>query len=468
MKQNTKKVIVLLFSILTVGTMVLAVLPFGGQLVSADHDPPPPPPTIPWPTSWDYPADCRCDPVDQPWGENYLDLIGISGCDAANEYAVYYYFDSSYAYFRERVYGYPLQWPSGKFQQKAWVVLFDLPAVGDYEYLLSINGVEEEVQLWENTDSQPVEWSPILNDPAENIVWSGSTGTYARVVPAGSWNYFVDWAIPLDQLPSGINKNTTMYFTTSSDANNFNKDYLDCYGYPVSEPNPPLEQACGLDIVLAMDESLSIDSTEFGQMQTAFMDFVNALLPDTPTEFALVDFGTNAVVRQGFTDNATLINNAINQPKMGGIQYTNWEQALIAAHNLFPNRDKPDLIIFASDGNPTAYGSGSSQGYDMSGVLALPPAIAAANDIKNDGIRILTIGIGDELNVTNLIAISSADAVYTTNFEELADELAEIAIELCGGTVSVHKVIDNDCSLETTGDQTTEGDDVAGLSLIHI
>ena len=433
--------------------MVLAVLPFGGQVVSADPDPSPT-----WPTSWDYPADCRCDPVDQPWGERYLDLIGVGGCDAASEYAVYYHFDTTpdgYAYFRERVSGNPAG--PVKFAQKAWVVLFDLPAEGDYEYLLSINGVDEQVQLWENTVSQPVEWSPILNDPAESIVWSGSTDTYARIVSTGS-DYFVDWAIPLSELTSrGVDENATMYFTTSANANNFNKDYLDCYGYPEPVPNPPLAETCGLDIVLVMDESASIDGTEFGQMQTAFMGFVNALLPYTPTELALVDFGTLAHLRQNFTDDASAINDKIDDPKLGGTQYTNWEQALIMAHNLFPNRDKPDLIIFASDGNPTAYGSGSSLRYDMSGVMALPPAITAANAIKNDGIRIITLGIGDDLDINNLEAISGVGAVYTTDFDELADELLAIAIELCGGTITVYKVIDADGDLGTTDDRTSGG-----------
>jgi PKD repeat protein len=119
-------------------------------------------------------------------------------------------------------------------------------------------------------------------------------------------------------------------------------------------PNPPLTQSCGLDVVLVIDGSGSIDNSEYSQMQAALVAFVNALA-GTPTQFAFVEFATSAVVRQGFTADATTIINEINKPRVQpGGQYTNWQQGLLLAHNLFPNRDNPDLIIFASMATPTA------------------------------------------------------------------------------------------------------------------
>lgn len=164
--------------------------------------------------------------------------------------------------------------------------------------------------------------------------------------PAPGWN-FSGWSVDLsgsanpETITMNGSKNVTATFTG-----------------PV--PNPPLGNTCGLDIVLVMDESASISTFEFNQMKAAFVGFVNALLPGTPTQFALVDFGTLAYLRQGFTSDAATIIAAINQPKQGGsAQYTNWQQGLIFAHNLFAGDrpDHPDLIIFASDGNPTAYGN---------------------------------------------------------------------------------------------------------------
>jgi len=180
-----------------------------------------------WPnnTQWTPPSDCYCDPQDQPHGESYLDLVGNDTIGPA----AYYYFGTDYAFFRERVEGDPSGHPS-KFAQAVWVVLFDLPEAGNYEYLLSLNGKNETVELWENTVKKYLIWNPILKDPAEDIVWSNSTADYARIVADETGHYFVDWAIPLTDLPTNITASTKMYFCTSADANNYNKDYLDCYG----------------------------------------------------------------------------------------------------------------------------------------------------------------------------------------------------------------------------------------------
>ncbi len=70
-------------------------------------------------------------------------------------------------------------------------------------------------------------------------------------------------------------------------------------------------------------------------------------------------------------------------------------------------------------------------------------AIEQADLIKTAGVRIITVGIGDDLSVSNLEDISSPDAVYTSNFDTLATELAALAEDLCGGTITVNKFINN-------------------------
>ena len=105
-------------------------------------------------------------------------------------------------------------------------------------------------------------------------------------------------------------------------------------------------------MVLVIDSSGSIDGTELQQMKDAYEDFVDAFLPFTPTQIAIVDFDTDATVVQGFTTNVANLNTAINGVLSGST--TNWEDALRDARNLFPNRlDKPDLIVFASTAIPT-------------------------------------------------------------------------------------------------------------------
>ena len=85
-------------------------------------------------------------------------------------------------------------------------------------------------------------------------------------------------------------------------------------------------------------------------------------------------------------------------------------------------------------------------------------AIAEANFIKSTGTRIVTLGIGSSVNSANLIAISSVDAYYSAaDFSQLQVALQQIASDLCGGTITVRKIIDADGNLQTTNDQTPGG-----------
>lgn len=225
----------------------------------------------------------------------------------------------------------------------------------------------------------------------------------------------------------------------------------------VAVDNPPRPTTCGLDIVLVMDSSGSVSTAQLAQMKTAFIGFVNAFLPATPTQFAVVDFDAQATVLQGFTNNVSLLTTAINTPTSGGT--TNWDDALYDARVLLPNRlDKADMILFSSDGNPNRRGGHASSGHNTAASVteaqAMAWAIIEADAAKTAGVRIETIGIGSGINSANLQAISSADAVTLTNFDALATTLANLAQVQCGGTITVTKLLDADGNLGTTGDQT--------------
>ena len=56
--------------------------------------------------------------------------------------------------------------------------------------------------------------------------------------------------------------------------------------------NPALGDACGLDIMLVLDRSGSIDTTEMTQLKDAAKLFVDAFLPSTPTLMGVVSFST--------------------------------------------------------------------------------------------------------------------------------------------------------------------------------
>src|SRR3990172_9462401 len=165
--------------------------------------------------------------------------------------------------------------------------------------------------------------------------------------------------------------------------------------------NPTLPQVCGVDIALVIDSSGSIEGGELTQIKNAFLGFVSALLPATPTQFSVTEFDTTASVTQSFTSNTTAINNAINAASSGG--YTNWEDGLVKAQSTYdPRLDKPNLVLFASDGNPNRVDNGTS----VSESQAVSEAVIVANSLKSDGTRVVALGIGNDLDLDNLKAIS--------------------------------------------------------------
>jgi uncharacterized repeat protein (TIGR01451 family) len=252
------------------GLSLLALLVYPALQVNAIAE-------VTWPTAWTYPTQCAEDPAND---ENpaSIDLVGT-----ASNQAVGFYSDSNFMYFRERVGSNPIS--GDKWDQKAWVVLFQTTKP-NYQYLASLNGKDDKVQLYQNTSaSGPVDFSPLLNDPAESLVHDSAALTFARSVSAGGGYYFVDWALPMSVLTSaGITAQSTQYFATSADANNFNKDHLNCYEvltdlsvvksgntgpvdtgtyltYTITVTNIGPDDAIGVSVVDVLGSNLTYDSS---------------------------------------------------------------------------------------------------------------------------------------------------------------------------------------------------------------
>jgi hypothetical protein len=124
-----------------------------------------------------------------------------------------------------------------------------------------------------------------------------------------------------------------------------------------------------------------------------------------------------------------------------------------------------------SDGHPNRRGGHTLLGHSagVSGAVtesaAMGWAIAEANQAKVDGIRIISVKEGTDFSTNNGIGISGTSVhtpdpasvsvdVWTTDFSTLASTLATFAAENCTATVNVHKTIDADGNLGTTGDQS--------------
>ncbi|MCJ7826176.1 VWA domain-containing protein, partial [Patescibacteria group bacterium] len=266
------------------------------------------------------------------------------------------------------------------------------------------------------------------------------TGTY--VLPSNA-TVSTDWKAELKR------------YNNSSDCTNGNNEQEDdedsfevVAPRPTPLPNPTLPSTCGLDIALVIDSSGSIDGS-MDTMKNAFKAFVDALT-GTPTQFSVTDFDTTASVTKAFTSDAAQVKAAIESAHDNG--WTNWEDGLIKGRSTFDPRTKPNLVIFASDGNPNTIVGGSGGGANL--IEATDKAVLIANDLKSTfNSRILVIGItGNEgLNMDSLKAISGTNVnsgniltsdVITTDFNGLATQLANFAKATCGGTITVNKYID--------------------------
>lgn len=366
---------------------------------------------------------------------------------------------------RHRYYNYGISVPAGSF----------------------VNGIEVRLDWWldskSGTNSMSVElswnggssWTTAKTNSSET-----TADTNNKILGSATDDWGHNWTA--SEL-GGTNFRVRLRSNSSSSSRDFFLDWVAVkVNYTPVQPNPASTESCGVDMVLVIDSSGSINATELGQMKTAFKSFVGAFTPSTPTQVALVEFDNSATVRHVFTGDPgdddgpgdTDLFARIDQAASGG--RTNWDDALFDARGLFPNRpDHPDLIVFASDGNPNNRdghpGHPGSDGVDqVVENAAMEWAIEEANAAKLAGVRIVTLGIGggsgesEALDVPNMVAISgpkvsppaTIDAttdVILADFNTLAGALAALAQAMCGDAVDLY-------ILEPSSDDSGTGADM--------
>ena len=240
----------------------------------------------------------------------------------------------------------------------------------------------------------------------------------------------------------------------------------DCF-LPAPTDNPDLTATCDdLQMVFILDESGSIgNSGATNDVRDGVLAFMNAL-NGSGVEMAIIEF--NATSR--LVTNYQLINNALiasvtgyfNGVPFNGQTYspsgnTNWHDAINDADNL---AIQPDLLIFFTDGEPTAYGTTSST--NCSGNASVVNPVKIANKMKNEGTHMFMLGVGTGINSTNLQAMSGptqymngVNSIGTSdwtieNFSTLAQCLEDFAYELCATSLSLQKtVINSSCDVVT-------------------
>ncbi len=248
--------------------------------------------------------------------------------------------------------------------------------------------------------------------------------------------------------------------------------------------NPDLPQQCGINVMLVLDESGSIESSGATEkVRRATRAFLNSL-SGTGCRVAIIDFSTTAAWPVGYhvvtgsvgadgSNPSGTIKDYFepylkNNYKPGG--WTNWEDAFKQV--AFANADDPalpapedpvaDLVVFMTDGDPTARNLDPPATGEKTGVVegeaeALRRAAAEADVVKGQGSRVFALGVGQAVtkptSARRLTAISGfnkypakpfRDADYTLvqDFDNLGQALREIVAELCGAGVTVTKYVD--------------------------
>lgn len=154
------------------------------------------------------------------------------------------------------------------------------------------------------------------------------------------------------------------------------------------------------EVIFVMDISLSMNENDPNdRRKTLISNIVNELSDDT--KIALVVFaknsddiinGISSKVNNKFivTDVYNITNDSGNTDNSG----TNGAGALNYSLNLFSNNDTRKYIVFFTDGVDNAYSGGTYSD--------------AINKAKDKNVRIITIGIGKEIDSKNLTSVASS------------------------------------------------------------
>src|SRR5690606_13085102 len=248
-----------------------------------------------------------------------------------------------------------------------------------------------------------------------------------------------------------------------------------------TDPNPDVSDPCnGFDVVLVLDESWSISQINGGAqaVRNAVLNFLSSVNCGN-LRVAVLEFNTNAQWvfedYKSFSNAHTAMVNHFNGNGYNpGAQtgYTNWHQALAYVRDM---SSIPDLVLFWTDGLPTAMngdktGGGNTDQCDADGNDNGPYQNAKfeANRLKGAGAHMFVVAIGSVGNsgVNNIRGISGNDE-YTSNsgsvltsdysrtsFDNVAEDMRNLAFSLCPSvtceSLEVCPMSENSGSIEVT------------------
>ena len=172
---------------------------------------------------------------------------------------------------------------------------------------------------------------------------------------------------------------------------------------PSSSPEP-----CNTaDVMLVLDRSGSINSTELTDLKTAATDFVTALgLAPAGINAGQSSFATTGSLDQALTGSPAALNAAIAALTSGG--FTNLKAGIDLATTELNVNDRPDItspdkMIIITDGHPNR---------PLPSDTADDAAKASADAARAAGIEVFVVGVGSDVNAAYLQTVADDAAHY--------------------------------------------------------
>ena len=157
----------------------------------------------------------------------------------------------------------------------------------------------------------------------------------------------------------------------------------------------------------------AVDDRRITHAKAAAQQFVNGLLAEgSKIQVGLADFsGANHVAKE-LTQNSGVLTDAINSLTAAHSDGTSYTAGLWAAQSILQNgKNQQKFVVFISDGEP----NNGNYGTDI------------ANQLKNNGVTIMSVGIGlSEAEAKYLKAICSDGMYYGTSAAGLSSILATL------------------------------------------
>lgn len=213
------------------------------------------------------------------------------------------------------------------------------------------------------------------------------------------------------------------------------EDTLACDGatsVDVSITGTDITEVTPVDLMLVVDESGSIEPTEFEQQRTFMLDLVSALsdLFDHGGRMGLVMFNEGSRLFLGLNGDDTVVSTAIgNVPQLGGATCIGCGIAEANAElSASSGPDRAKVIVVLTDGFSNVSGD--------AGLTPFEYVEATASDAEALGAELFAVGVGEAVSQPELQAIGTGpDNENVFNVSDFAD-LQSILADLAAAVVS--------------------------------